>query len=599
MKRPSYLIRIAVFLLVVFTLCRFAFVWYNHELTAHVWTDMMQAWLMGLPMDVATVAYALTLPAVVTLVACRWQNLHLRWTLAPYWAFLGLSVGVIIVFDTVMYEHWGFKLGADAVEYAKSPEGATNSASPWYIGSCVASALLLTVATAVYCIRQTKRHLHHRKRQLRSSIAVLIMSLICAVGYRSQMSFAEGRPIFLNHAAVNAVYNFYATVHLSPSYSGRFQYMSKKESEAVVAELYKKKTDEQLLDTLLRTKRPDILMVMVESFGGMFVEELGGISGVAPNLSRHIPEGIFWDNHYSNSFRTDRGTVALYSGMLTHPDVCLIKEQKFHPALPSLPRDLSKHGYHTVSLMGQPMTNMGKRQYFENMGFQEIYDYTAFSEDERKASWGAHDDVSSQRAVRMIAEKKDKKPMFLAYQTISSHDPWVVPYDRLSEKRLNAFAFVDQCLGNMVDSLRTLPQWDNLLVIILPDHGYLYNVNFGSPQFFHSPMLWTGGAIREPRRMAQYINQSDIAATLLAQLGIPYDHYRWSRNVLGSGYTHPFVYCNFPAGMMLLDPSGANIYDLQADRNHYNKGTGSTQRLHRMKAIMQASYKELDDMLKK
>lgn len=581
----------------VFTICRIAFVCYNHEQGAHGLSDVLLAELMGLPMDVATIAYALVLPTVLTLVASRWNKFPLRCTLSFYWVLLGLAVGAVTVFDMIMYEHWQFRLGADAIEYAKSPEGATNSASPWYICSVVGSAVLLTIATAVMCILQTPRRLDKSSHKVKSSLVVLVVALLCAVGYRSQLSFCEGRPIFVNHMAVNPVYNFFATMHLSPDYASRFQYMDEAESEAEVEELYAK-TDEQLTDTLLRTQRPDILMVMVESFGGMFVEELGGEPGVAPNISRLIPEGIFWENHYSNSFRTDRGTVALYSGSLTHPDVCLIKEQKFHPALPSLPRDLSQQGYRTVSLMGQPMTNMGKLQYFQNMGFQEIYDYTAFSEDERKASWGAHDDVSSQRAVRMIAQKDDTTRMFLAYQTISTHDPWDVPYHRLEEKRLNAFAFTDQCLGDMVDSLRTLPQWDNLLVIILPDHGYPYNVNFGSPEFFHSPMLWLGGAVREPRRMSQYINQSDIAATLLGQLGVPYSHYRWSRNVLGSGYTHPFVYCNFPAGMMMCDPAGAAVYDLQADRCHYDQGADSNKRLHKMQAIMQASYKELDDMLR-
>ncbi len=593
-KKKTHLQGIAIALLLLFCLARFVFVAYNHELSDAGIGGLLMAWLMGIPSDVATVAYALAIPALATLAAARWVNLPLRKILLPYWIVLGASVGCITVFDIVMYGHWQFKLGADAVEYAMSPEGATNSVSLWYIISCVGSAVLLSIATAVYCYRRVPKSLYEYAREVKSALCVLVVVLVTALLYRSGMSFSESQPIFVNHAAKNPVYNFYSTINLCSSYASRFHYMDEKESESLVAELYGK-SDEHLTDTLLTTNRPDILVVLVESFGGKFVEELGGVPDVAPNISRLIPEGIFWDNYYSNSFRTDRGTVSLYSGMLSHPDVCLMKHSGFHASMPSLPQDLANQGYRTVSLMAQPMTNMGKGAYLENIGFQERYDCSFFAPEELEAAWGGHDGISSQKTVQLIAQKDSAQSLFLAYQTVSSHEPWEVPYHRLDDEVLNAFAYTDQCLGDMVDSLRLLPQWDNLLVIIVPDHGYLYDLNFSDPEFFHSPMLWLGGAVRAPRRMTTLLNQSDVAATLLAQLGLPYDHYRWSRNVLGSGYTKPFVYCNFPAGMMTLDEKGVSIFDFGAEKFILNRPDEGAGRLHRMQAIIQASYKELDD----
>mgnify|MGYP002520399672 FL=1 len=177
----------------------------------------------------------------------------------------------------------------------------------------------------------------------------------------------------------------------------------------------------------------------------------------------------------------------------------------------------------------------------------------------------------------------------MAYQTISSHEPWDVPYHRLSDKVQNAFAYTDHCVGQLIDSLRTLPAWDNLLVIIIPDHGFLYQQNFQDPEFFHSPMLWLGGAVRKPQRMQVLMNQSDLAATLLSQMQVPHTQYPWSRNVLSRHYTYPFVYCNFPAGVLFKDSTGVSIYDLTASRTIMERPSDNGQRTIKARAILQRS----------
>ena len=41
------------------------------------------------------------------------------------------------------------------------------------------------------------------------------------------------------------------------------------------------------------------------------------------------------------------------------------------------------------------------------------------------------------------------------------------------------------------------------------------------------------------------MNQSDMAATLLAQLGISHKEFNFSRNVLGKDYNYPFAYYTY------------------------------------------------------
>jgi phosphoglycerol transferase MdoB-like AlkP superfamily enzyme len=400
-----------------------------------------------------------------------------------------------------------------------------------------------------------------------------------------------------DHAAVNPVYAFVRSIRLTDNYANRYNFLSEEDRADLFKGLYPEPADD-IQDTLLNTQRPDILVVFIEGFGSRFVRELGGLPDVAPGWSRLIPEGIFWENYYSNSFRTDRGTVSAFCGWLSYADLGLMKHTEFHSSLPSLAQSLAREGYETGYIYGGAMTNMGKRQYLENMKFSNLYDDTAFSDDEKDSCWGVDDSTALQKACHFIADWQDGNH-FLVAQTLSSHEPWDVPYHRLEDEKLNAFAYTDYSIACMIDTLKQLPQWDNLLVIMIPDHGFLYKQSYKDPGFFRSPMLWTGGAIREPRRMQVLMNQSDIPATLLSQLGIRHDEYPWSRNVLSETYTYPFVYCNYPAGILFADSTGTSIYDIDGEAVMTEEPADDGLRIMRAKAILQTSYKQLKELHQK
>ncbi len=581
-------------LLLVFLVGRLGFIVYNRHIEALSLGDVFGACHAGLLAHDFSVAALFLLPvALLAFAASRRQSLPLRALLTPYYIIAGFCVAAIIVADAVMYEFWQFKLSAVVLSYAASPEGASNSVSPWFLLSRVITAVLMVLWVVVPCVVLTPRRVPQSavwKGWMRNMLIIVgafsAISLACTyVGD----SYNEGKSLFRNHASVNPVYAFVSSFPWTNEPARRFDYLSEEERAKTFDGLYPQDT-EDIQDTLLRTERPNVLVVLIESFGGRFIEELGGLPDVAPNWSRLIPQGIFWDNYYSCSFRTDRGTVSTYSGMLAYPDVCLMKETWLHPHIPSLAHSLAREGYSTTYLYPGAMTNMGKHDYLQNMGFEELMDNSAFTPDEMNSTWGANDSTSAMKTFHRIARRDTSDQWFMAYQTVSSHEPWKVPYHRLEDEKLNAFAYTDHCLGQLIDSLQTLPQWDNMLVIMIPDHGFLYKQSYEDPEFFHSPMLWLGGAIREPRRMNVLMNQSDLAATLLSQMGVAHQDYPWSRNVLSRNYVNPFVYSDFPAGIMWKDHTGVSLFDITANSLVTDQGTGGEERVRKAKAVLQTSY---------
>ncbi len=590
-------------LLIIFLIGRVGFVLNNRPIEQLSFADAAGVcWRGFVEHDLMVAAMLLAVPWLVGLLALRHSGLRLRAWLTPYYILMGLAVAAIIVADAVMYEYWQFKLGMVVLSYAASPEGATNSVSLSYIIIRVSAFLLLALWTIIPCILMTPKKLptgNSERLWMRNISIIWLFLIVSGVLWMRQGDVYTTKPHptqLADHAAVNPVYAFASSVRLTDSYAGRYDFLSEEDRADLFKGLYPEPADD-IQDTLLNRQRPDVLVVFLEGFGSRFVEELGGIPDVAPGMSRLIPEGIFWENYYSNSFRTDRGTVSAFSGWLSYTDLGLMKQTEFHSSLPSLARSLGREGYETSYIYGGAMTNMGKRQFLEDVAFQNLYDDTAFSADEKSGCWGVNDSVALQKACQLISRWEDGHH-FLVAQTLSSHEPWDVPYHRLEDEKLNAFAYTDYSVACMMDSLRQLPQWDNLLVIIIPDHGFLYKQSYKDPGFFRAPMLWTGGAIREPRKMSVLMNQSDIAATLLSQMGIRHDEYPWSRNVLSQTYTYPFVYCNYPAGILFADSTGTSIYDINGDAVMMEQPADDGLRIMRAKAILQTSYDGLTEMLR-
>lgn len=581
-------------LLLVFLAGRLAFILYNRHIEALSLLDTFGACRSGLLSHDFPVAALFLLPVVLlAFVGSRRPGLPLRAVLLPYYIVAGFSMAAIMVADTVMYEFWQFKLSAVVLSYAASPEGASNSVSLSFIALRLLALLLLMLWIVVPCVRFTPARVpvsREWKAWMRNMLLIIgFLSVVSVAFVQVGDSYVEGKSLFRNHASVNPVWAFASSFPKTSDPARRFNYLEEHERDSLFSGLYPQDT-EDILDTLLRTDRPDVLVVLIESFGGRFIKELGGLPDVAPNWSRLIPQGIFWDNYYSCSFRTDRGTVSTYSGMLSYPDVCLMKETGLHASLPSLAHTLERAGYRTTYLYPGAMTNMGKRDYLSHMGFRELMDNTAFTPEEMNSTWGANDSTSAMKTFHRIARQDTSGHWFMAYQTVSSHEPWKVPYHRLDDEKLNAFAYTDHCLGQLVDSLKTLPQWDNMLVIMIPDHGFLYRQSYEDTEFFHSPMLWLGGAIRQPRRMNVLMNQSDLAATLLSQMGITHRDFPWSRNVLSRNYVTPFVYCNFPAGIMWKDGTGETLFDITANTVVTDINAGGEERVRKAQAVLQTSY---------
>ena len=236
--------------------------------------------------------------------------------------------------------------------------------------------------------------------------------------------------------------------------------------------------------------------------------------------------------------------------------------------------------------------------YFLATGYNRVLGDVDFPAALRHTSpWGVCDGEMMKILRQNIdASEKQGKPWFKTLLTLSSHEPWEVPYDRLDDKMLNAFAYLDHSIGEFIAAFRQTPAWKNTLIVILPDHGVTWpaDINEYDIRKYHIPLIWTGGAVRAPRVVTKLCNQTDVAATLLGQLGIDHSRFTFSRDVLSQTYTYPLAIHTWPEGYTFIDSTGTTIFDLNSKSVSKVTPDSKGDRLRKVKAFMQKAYQHMD-----
>ena len=599
-QRALYLFKFYVATLFFFVAAKVGFMLYQHGGHNFTFTDMLQVIGHGLSLDLSTSLYIIAVPFLLV-AASLWLRIP-KWCFRIYYAFAAVLLSLAFVADTSLYEFWQFKLDASCLSYLETPTEAMASVSTGYI--LLRLLCLMILVGGIYWVYDkltpTFQRLASKIQKFSASLATLLLIPLIIIGIRGgldesttnigQVYYSQNQ--FLNHSAVNPVFSFFASFEKTATNNVTYHFMEDKACELIVSELYNTKSVG--IDTLLTTQQPNIIVILLESCGGQFTE-ISGRTDITPNLNRLAHEGIYFTNCYANSWRTDRGTLCTWSGYPSFPTMSVMKMPSKSRSLPNIARTLQQErGYSTHYLYGGDINFTNMRSYLVAGGFSDLTwkdDYT--KEEQTSAKWGVRDDITFQTLTELTQTMR--QPFLIGYSTLSSHVPWDVPIHHFDDEVLNAFYYLDQCVGNFIQQLRQSDLWDNTLVIMLPDHGIVYaDLDESNPLLNHIPMLWVGGAVKQPRRIEQVCNQTDLPATLLGQLGIAHDDYTFSRDVLSVTYKNPFAIHTYDDGYTIIDSASFVNYDFISNRVVSNYGKDRDKLILRAKAILQAASKDLN-----
>ena len=591
-SRVLFLLRFYLLTVAVFMVAKWGFMLCNHAEASFSFGDMLEVWWYGLSLDLSTALYFFALPFLM-MMAGMWLTLP-KWLVKSYYAFLSIAFALAFVSDTSMYAFWHLKLDAAWLQYLETPTEAMASVTTGYLVTRALVVIILTILLFLSYNRVVGMPAFKRGTWKELMFYVVLLPLI-VIGIRGglgesttntgQAYYSQNQ--FLNHSAVNPIFSFFYSMTHQLDDQSQYQFFETEECEQMTQGVYT--TESVHGDTLLTTDRPNVLVILMEGAGEQFVDAM-------PHLQELKKQGVYFSRCYANSWRTDRGTVCALSGYPSFPNTSVMKIPEKSSTLPSVALSLQQQGYKTNYLYGGDINFTNMRSYLIATGWEHLMSMSYYPLGEQRTSqWGVRDDITFATVYQWISQADHNTHHLWGYSTLSSHEPWDVPVKKLDDEVENSFCYLDDCLFDFVSKLKATPQWNNLLIVITSDHGIVHGkIDHMTPlQMNHIPMLWLGGAVREPRVIDVLCNQSDLPATLLGQLHLNHDAYTFSRDVLSKTYTKPTVVHNFNNVQWICDSTGHVLYDFDLKRITINESPDA-ERLERLdKAMIQLTTEDL------
>ncbi|MDE6268557.1 MAG: LTA synthase family protein [Muribaculaceae bacterium] len=549
-------------------------------------SDYFDVIFHGLPLDFAVAGYLSIIPGILG-IASPWLTREFSRLCLSIWCYITcLLIVLSFLTDTVLYPFWGAKLDVTPFYYfISSPKAAFAGIEIWQVVALFlalflfSTILFLLYRWLVILPAWTPARRRHLPPPASESIVMLVATALLIIPIRGGFSVSTNNlsrayycnNVSLNHAAVNPLFSFlYSAAHQN-NFGSLYRFMPDDEADAILRSISSPDVTHLPADSLLSVTRPDVYIVLMESFSSAIVPSQGG-ERIALGIDSLASEGLLFDGIYASSFRTDRGIPAVLSGYPGTPTTSIMRYTEKTDRMPAIPRSLKSAGYTSTYFQGGDGQFNNRQAYLLGSEVDRILDVRDFSDDIPKGKWGVPDHYLIDRVKQEVAAPYDSSsPRLTIVQTSSSHEPFDVPraLPEGMDKRVNAFIYADSAITSLVRFLEAdSARWANSLVILVPDHQGSYPDV--TPDDFitrhHIPLVMTGGALR-PRGVVSTIgSQTDIAATLMTMLGLPYSDFTFSRPLLTVEDVPGAAFFSRPSEAGIITPEGMVVINCDADR---------------------------------
>lgn len=597
----------------------------------NIFTELPAVIWHGLPLDLSMAGYLSVIPGFLSIAVVWLKRDLVKPIMNIYFIIASLFITCSFLLNASLYPYWKYPLDSTPLFYFfTSPADAIASVSIWQVILSIVILIVLTIGVwFTLRMRGEKRQQYSRygygygglgsgkrnrfddfdRHRGRTSIILLLLTGLLFLPIRGGITVSTmntgqayySQNAYLNHSAVNPLFSLLESITHQEDFASQYRFMKDKEADKIFATMTStsdENTYPLLNEATFKKGTPDILIVIMESFASDIIPSMGSYKDVAVCLDSIAQQSILFTRFYANSFRTDRGMVSILSGYPAQPTTSIMRYPRKTSQLPSIARNLAKYkNYKTTYYYGGDADFCNMRSYLVSQGYQHIISDANFPIEDKLSKWGVPDHILAAKMMEDIkAQQNEKRPMLRILQTSSSHEPFEVPYHRLKDKRLNAFAYTDSVMGAIVREYRKLPRWKNTLIVFVPDHvgGYKENLNDHDRSRYQIPLILAGGAISRPMKVGIIGSQHDIAATLLGQLGVEHREFTFSKNMM-SDATPKFAFFAVNDAFGIVSEENSLIYDNRAKRIVYDKGKKGFN-LKRGQAYLQKLY---DDLAKK
>jgi|SRR6185436_12047538 len=610
----KFLVRLTIFWLAFFFFFRILFflVQFKAASTAPL-PEIIKIFYHGIRLDLSCISYTIAFPALMLLLQLLFQakilkSINRYFHAIVIFCFTGFSLGNISLFKT-----WGTIMNARAFFYLSQPEEVYASISniEWLISFSIWAIIFILF---YYFYRRFVQTFFPDPSQVKFKTALPLITCcaLIALGARGGIQLvpiSESSAYFstrhlLNQMATNPIWFLgHSLLESQITNKNPYHYADDAEAQKRVKQLYDVKNDSTILIFNVDSgSKPNVVIIMLESWSADIIKALHGEENVTPNFNLLAKDGILFDRVYSSGFRTDQGIVSVLSGFPAQPNNSIIRHPDKTEKLPSVIREFKNMHYNTSFYYGGEIGFANMNSYLLNSGCDKLVTEDDFDVSMRSTKWGVYDEhVLNRQADDLNLEKE---PFLSILLTLNTHEPFEVPIknpfgnDNDPDKFRGAAYYTDQCLGNYFKKVRSAPWFNNTIFILLADHGHRMpkENDYDNPAARRMTMMFYGNLIKTELKgsiLERLANQNDFASTLLAQLDMNHAAFTWSNNIFNTN-RHDFAYISLDFGLSWVLPENYFIYHFDTGKISASKGKENINPddVANAKAYIQCLYKE-------
>ena len=390
------------------------------------------------------------------------------------------------------------------------------------------------------------------------------------LSWSNSFVFRDG---FKSYLALNPLQNFFTTLKLRKP---EFNEQKAREAFPLMAEwlqLPDKKTFSYRREILPGShsleSRPNIVLVMCESFSMYKSSMSGNPLNTTPYFNSLTDKGIFFERCFSPHFSTARGLFAIITGI---PDAQLFKFSTRNPlALKQHTIIDNFEGYDKHYFLGGDPEFNNFDGLLKNIDNLNIHSEKNF-QDPKLNVWGISDKNLFLEANNVF--KNENKPFFAIIQTSDNHRPYMIPesdtdfhkvfvpdeelqrYGFESLDEYNSFRYSDYCFKTFIEAAKKESYFHNTIFVFIGDHGVAGNAEAMYPPAWtnqrltdeHIPLLFYAPYLLVPQRRDETVSQIDVLPTIAGMVHQPYVNTTLGRDLLDPEKKNNFAFITNAAG---------------------------------------------------
>jgi phosphoglycerol transferase MdoB-like AlkP superfamily enzyme len=297
--------------------------------------------------------------------------------------------------------------------------------------------------------------------------------------------------------------------------------------------------------------RKNVVLFILESWGGKEIGVLGGSPEVTPFFDHLSKQGLLFQNFFASGTRTPEGIVSVLCSFPSQPMRPIMKRpEAYVTQWRALSQILAEEGYRNIFVHGRDLDFDRMRNFLEFINFHKIIDRRDFppsSKGKVDKSWPGYNDEEVVRRANEEFSHMGERPFLGVIYTMDSHIPCFIPADfpllypspNQHQKFQNALHYSDYALKVFFDLAKQQAYFKNTIFVLTADHAVVLAdqpwtngpSNFDYCNQHYIPLLIYSPHNIPPSVRRVVGGQTDILPTILGFLNLKTLHTSWGRDL--------------------------------------------------------------------